>query len=95
MPASELLPPNEPTPEDIQIQKPTHVPNEIRVESGSEEGFRQLPQVEFEHVGNDIGVNVSQIHQIGAILKRLTQFLHFGFDARYSVQTLNTKQFKL
>ena len=62
--------------------------DEIRVKSRRQQRFRQLAQVKFQHVGHHVRVNIRQIDQIGAILKRLAQFFHFGLDARHSIQSL-------
>ena len=71
-----------------QQQKRTVLPDEFGIEARGDERLGQLAQVELEHVGDDVRMDVGQVDQVGAVLEGLAQFLHFGLDARHAVQTL-------
>ena len=47
-----------------------------------------LSQVEFEHVADVVGVQVGELHQVLAVLKRLAQLLHPRLGAVHTVDPL-------
>ena len=63
--------------------------DEVIVQSKGHQRLWQLSHVQLDHVGNDVGMDISQVDQLSSVLKCLTQFLHFTLDPAYSVDSFD------
>ena len=63
--------------------------DEVVVQPERHQRLGQLPHVELHHVGDHVGVDVGQVHQLGSVLKSLAELLHFTLDSTDSVDSLH------
>ena len=65
--------------------------DEVVVQPERHQRLRQLPHVELHHVGDHVGVDVGEVHQLCSVLKSLAELLDFTLDPTDSVDSLHVR----
>ena len=65
--------------------------DEIIVQFEGHQRLWQLAHVELHNIGDDIWMDVSEVHQLGAVLKRLTELFHFTFHTTDTVNSFHIR----